>query len=117
MIRAIRLLVVASFASTLMAASSNRAEAGNLVENLSGSFGSTTTLNGTALGSSTDFNLQAVFDPTAGTVLTGGVAVFATTVTIEIAGHGTYISAPNAVDVILAAPSYEGFYGVGLATS
>ena len=92
MIRAIRSIVVASLALMLVDASSNRAEAGNLVENLSGSFGPTTTLNGTALNSNTDFTLQAVFDPTAGTVLTGGVAVFATTAMFDITGYGTYTS-------------------------
>ena len=117
MIRVLRLLLVGALASTFAAASSNRVEAGDLVENLSGYFGPTTTLNGTALGGSeTAFTFTAQFDPSAGTVLTTGVAVFATTASIEIAGHGTFTAS---TDVILADPSYAGagIYGVGLSDS
>ena len=104
MIRVLRLLLVAALASTFAAASSSRVEAGDLVENLSGYFGPTTTLDGTALGGSeTAFTFTAQFDPSAGTVLTTGVAVFATTASIEIAGHGTFTAS---TDVILADPSY-----------
>jgi hypothetical protein len=102
------------------AAASNRAEAGSLVENFSGAFGPTTTLGGTALGSDTNFNLQATFDPTAGTVVRGGVATFATSLSINIAGHRTYTSAPGAVSVVLTDPSFPGLpgnYSVGLPTS
>ena len=117
MIRAFRLLGIAVSASVMVAASSSRVEAGNLVENLSGYFGATTTLDGTALGGSeTGFTFTATFDPSAGTVVETGVAIFATTATIEIAGHGTYTASTN---VILADPSYAGagIYGVGLANS
>jgi hypothetical protein len=117
MIRVLRLLVVGALASTFAAAASNRVEAGDLVENLSGFFGPTTTLNGTALGGSeTAFTFTAQFDPSAGNVLTTGVAVFATTASIEIAGHGTFTASTN---VILADPSYAGagIYGVGLSDS
>jgi hypothetical protein len=115
MFRVLRVLVVGALASTIVAASSNRVEAGNLVENLSGYFGPNTTLNGTALGGSeTAFTFTATFDPSAGTVLTTGVAVFATTASIDIAGHGSYTAA---TDVILADPSYAGagIYGIGLS--
>jgi hypothetical protein len=115
MLRVFRLLVVGALASTFVAASSNRVEAGDLVENLSGFFGPTTTLDGTALGGSeTAFTFTATFDPSAGTVLTTGVAVFPTTATIAIAGHGSFTAS---TDVILADPSYAGagIYGVGLS--
>jgi hypothetical protein len=117
MIRVLRLLLVGALASTIAAASSNRVEAGDLVENLSGYFGPTTTLDGTALGGSeTAFTFTAQFDPSAGTPLTTGVAVFATTASIEIAGHGTFTAS---TDVILADPSYAGagIYGAGLSDS
>ena len=113
----IRNVVIASLATVLVAASSNRVEAGGLVENFSGYFGSNTTLDGTALGGSeTAFTITAAFDPAAGTVLTTGAAVFATTASIEIAGHGTYTAS---TDVILVDPSYAGagIYGVGLSDS
>ena len=99
------------------AATSNRVEAADLVEKLTGYFGPTTTLNGTALGGSeTAFTFTAQFNPSAGTVLATGVAVFATTASIEIAGHGSFTAS---TDVILADPSYAGagFYGVGLSDS
>jgi hypothetical protein len=102
------------------AAASNRAEAGSLIENFSGEFGPTTTLGGIALGSETDFRFQATFDPTAGTVVERGVATFAASLSINIAGHGTYTSAPGAVWVVLTDPSFSGLlddYGVGLSTS
>jgi hypothetical protein len=117
MIRVFRLLAIAVLASMMVAASSNRAEAGNLVENVSGYFGPSTTLDGTALGGSeTAFTFTAAFDPSAGTVVATGVAIFATTATIEIAGHGTYTASTN---VILADPTYAGagIYGVGLSNS
>jgi len=104
-------------ATVLVAASSNRVEAGNLVESFSGYFGPSTTLDGTALGGSeTLFTFTAAFNPAGGTVLATGVAVFATTASIEIAGHGTYTAS---TDVILADPSYAGagIYGVGLSDS
>jgi hypothetical protein len=52
MFRVLRLQVVGALASTFVAASSNPVEAGSLVENFSGYFGATTTLDGTALGGS-----------------------------------------------------------------
>jgi hypothetical protein len=117
MFRVLRLLLVGTLASTFVVASANRAEAGNLVENFSGYFGATTTLDGTALGGSeTAFTFTASFDPSAGTVLATGVAVFPTTATITIAGHGSFTAS---TDVILADPSYAGagIYGVGLSDS
>jgi hypothetical protein len=120
MTRAIHLLVIASLTLMFAAAASNRAEAGTLIENFSGSFGPTTTLNGTALGSDTNFSFQATFDSTAGTVVTPGVATFATSVTFNIAGHGTYTTAPGGISVILTDPSFPqlpGDFGVGLSTS
>ena len=117
MFRVLRLLVVGALASTFVAASSNRVEAGNLVENFSGYFGATTTLDGTALGGSeTAFTFTATFDPSAGTVLTTGVAVFPTTATITIAGHGSFTAS---TDVILADPSFAGagVYAIGLSDS
>jgi len=98
-----------------VAASSNRVEAGNLVEHVSGFFGPTTTLKGTALGGSeTAFTFTATFNPAGGTVLAPGVAVFPTTATIGIAGHGTFTAS---TDVILADPSFMGLgvYGAGLS--
>jgi hypothetical protein len=120
MIRAIHLLVIATLTLMFAAAASHRAEAGSLIENFSGAFGPTTTLDGTALGSDTNFSFQAAFNSTAGTVVTTGVATFATSLSITIAGHGTFTSAPGAIDVILVDPSYPGLqgnYGVGLSTS
>jgi hypothetical protein len=117
MLRTLRNLVIATFVTVSVAAVSNRVEAGFLVETLSGDFGPTTTLNGTALGGSqTAFTFTATFDPTAGTMLATGVAVFPTTATITIAGHGTFTAS---TDVLLADPSYggAGIYGVGLSTS
>jgi hypothetical protein len=99
---------------------SNRAEAGSLIEKFSGAFGPTTTLDGIALGSDTDFSFQATFDPTAGTMIRGGVATFEASLSINIAGHGTYTSAPGAISVVLSDPSFPGLpgdYGVGLSTS
>jgi hypothetical protein len=120
MIRSIHLLVTTSFTLMFAAAASNRAEAGPLIENFSGVFGPTTTLDGSALGSDTNFSFQGTFDPTAGTIVEGGVATFATSLSINIAGHGTYTSAPGAVDVVLSDPSFPqlaGKYGAGLSTS
>ena len=120
MIRAIHLLAIASLALMFAATASNRAEAGSLIENVSGGFGPTTTLGGTALGSDTNFSFQATFDPTAGIIVEGGVATFATSLSITIASHGTYTSAPGAVSVVLTDPSFPGLlgnYGVGLSTS
>jgi hypothetical protein len=120
MIRAIHLLVIASLALMFATAASDRAEAGSLTENFSGAFGPTTTLDGTALGSDTNFSFQAAFDPTAGTIVRGGVATFAASLSIDIAGHGTYTSAPGAIWVVLSDPSFPGLlghYGVGLSTS
>jgi hypothetical protein len=120
MIRAIHLRVVASLTLVFAAAASDRAEAGSLIENFSGAFGPTTTLGGAALGSDTNFSYQATFDPTAGTIVRGGVATFATSLCITIAGHGTYTSAPGAVSVVLTDPSFPGLpgnYGAGLSTS
>jgi hypothetical protein len=120
MIRAIQLLAIATLALLFAAAASDRAEAGSLIENFSGAFGPTTTLGGTALGSDTNFSFQATFDPTAGTVVEGGVATFAASLSINIAGHGTLTSAPGAVWVVLTDPSFSGLpgdYGVGLSTS
>jgi hypothetical protein len=120
MIRAIYLRVIASLTLMFAAAASDRAEAGSLIENFSGAFGPTTTLGGTALGSDTNFSFQAAFDPTAGTIVRGGVATCATSLSINIAGHGTYTSAPGAVSVVLTDPSFPGLpgnYGVGLSTS
>jgi hypothetical protein len=117
MIRAIYLLVVTSL--TFAAAASDRAEAGPLIENFSGVFGPTTTLDGTALGSDTNFSFQATFDPAAATIVERGVATFATSMSINIAGHGTFTSAPGAVDVVLTDPSFLGLpgkYGAGLST-
>jgi hypothetical protein len=48
------------------------------------------------------------------------VATFATSLSITIAGHGSYTSAPGAVSVVLTDPSFLGLpgnYGVGLSTS
>jgi hypothetical protein len=120
MIRAIHLLVVTSLTLIFAAAASNRAEAGSLIENFSGEFGPTTTLGGTALGSVTNFSFQATFDPTTGTKVEGGVATFAASLSINIAGHGTFTSAPGAVWAVLTDPSFAGLpgdYGVGLSTS
>src|SRR5262245_17089673 len=100
MIRAIHLLVVASLTLIFAAAASNRAEAATLIENFSGAFGPTTILNGIALGSATNFSFEATFNSTAGTVVTPGVATFATSVTINIAGHGTFTTAPGGISVI-----------------
>jgi hypothetical protein len=120
MIRATHLLFIASLTLMLTAAASNRAEAGSLIESFSGAFGPTTTLGGIALGSDTNFRFQASFDPTAGTVVEGGVATFAASLSISIDGHGIYTSAPGAVWVVLTDPSFSGLpknYGIGLSTS
>ena len=115
--RTLRNLVIANLTTVLVAASSNRVEAGSLVENFSGYFGSSTTLDGMALGGSeTAFTFTAAFDPAAGTVLATGAAVFATTASIEIAGHGTYTAS---TDVFLVDQRYIGadVYAAGLSNS
>jgi hypothetical protein len=94
-----------------------RIESSNLVESFSGYFGPSTTLDGTALGGSeTAFTFPAAFNPSSGTELATGLAVFATIASIQIAGHGTYTAS---TDVILADPSYlgAGVFGVGLSDS
>jgi hypothetical protein len=120
MIRTIHLLVIAALTLIFAASASNPAEAGSIIENFSGAFGPTTTLDGTALGSDTNFSFHATFDPAAGTIVRGGVATFAASLSIDIAGHGTYTSAPGAIWVVLSDPSFPGLlgnYGVGLSTS
>ena len=113
-------VAITSLTLIFAAAASNRAEAGSLIENFSDEFGPTTTLGGIALGSDTNFGLEATFDPTTGTVVEGGVATFAASLSINIAGHGTYTIAPGAVSVVLTDPSFLGLpgkYGAGLSTS
>ena len=120
MIRTIHLLAIASLTLIFAGSASNRAAAGSIIENFSGAFGPTTTLDGTVLGSDTNFSFQATFDPAAGTIVRGGVATFAAELSIDIAGHGTYTSAPGAIWVVLSDPSFPGLlgnYGVGLSTS
>src|SRR5262249_37359541 len=119
MIRVNHFLVITTLTLMFAAAASNRAEAGTLIENFSGAFGPTTTLNGAALGSDTNFSFQATFDSTAGFPVTPGVATFPTSLSITIAGHGTFTSAPGA-NVVLTDPSFPqlpGVYAVGLSTS
>jgi hypothetical protein len=120
MIRAIHLLVITSLTLMFAATASNRAKAGSLVEDFSGAFGPTTTLDEIALGSETTFRFQASFDPMAGTKVEPGVATFATSLAINITGHGTYTTTPGAVDVVLTDPSFPqlaGRYGTALSTS
>jgi hypothetical protein len=61
MIRA-TILELAIFGA-LMLATCAAAEASNLALDITGEFGQTTTLNGTALGVNTPFSFHAVFDP------------------------------------------------------
>jgi hypothetical protein len=73
---------------------------------VTGAFGPTTTLDGTALGSNSNFSFQATFDPTAETIVERGVATFATSLSINFAGYGTYTNAPRAVTVVLTDPVF-----------
>jgi hypothetical protein len=77
------------------ALSSVCADAGTLAMNFSGEFGPTTTLDGTALGADTAFSFTATFDSTAGIEFATGTYIYATDVTIDIAGHGVHTSVPG----------------------
>jgi hypothetical protein len=84
-------------------AASNRAEAGSLIENFSDEFGPTTTLGGIALGSDTNFGLEATFDPTTGTVVEGGVATFAASLAIN--DNGTALATASLTSAAVPVPS------------
>jgi hypothetical protein len=99
---------------------SNRAEAGLLALDVTGSFGPTSTLGGTPFGVDTPYSFRAVFDPTDNVNPTPGAGYFRPTqFTIEIAGHGTFTGIPNVdLNVVVLDPSYHlGVYAAGLVTS
>jgi hypothetical protein len=103
--------------AALVVGAGDRAEAGLLVENLTGSFDAATTLGGVALGADTAFALQASFDTSTGSSFGNGIQYFSViSLTIDIAGHGTFIGIPSsALNVLLIDPSsFLGAYGVGL---
>ena len=77
---------------------SGRVEASMLTLNMSGTFGPTATLGGTALGAGTPFMVAATFDSTSGIPYQNktGVELFQTVATFTIAGFGTYTSVPGA---------------------
>ncbi len=77
----------------LLTLASGRADAGMLTLSFSGEFGPTTTLGGTALGADTAFTYAATFDTTTGISKGTGIEIYLATVTINISGYGTYMSA------------------------
>jgi hypothetical protein len=90
-----------------------------LILNHTGSFGPTTTLNGVELGAETAFTIVATCDPTLNLAPTSagpGLGVYAATASFEIAGQGTYQSAPGAdLSVWLLSPSQDkSIYGAGI---
>ena len=98
------------------------ARAGLLTENLSGRFGPTTTLGGVALGADTAFTLHAVSDTSLGFTVLPGLDVYAvTSLTLEIAGRGTFIGIPDIdTNIFLADLTLdpnEPFYQVGIVNS
>ena len=105
-----------------VATSASPARAGLLTENLSGLFGPTTTLGGVALGADTAFTLQAVSDTSLGFTVIPGLDVYAvTSLTLEMAGKGTFIGIPDIdTNIFLADLTLdpnEPFYQVGIVNS
>ena len=105
---------------TLTLAALGTAEATNLALDVTGEFGPTTTLNGTALGANTPFSFHAVFDPAEDVNPTPGAGYFRPTeFAIEIAGHGSFAGVPNVdLNVVVLDPTYHlGVFAAGLVTS
>lgn len=109
-----------SLTAALALVALSTASAANLVLNVSGEFGPTTTLNGAPLGVNTPFSFRAVFDPDDDVNPTPGAGYFPpTTFTVDIAGHGTLAGVPNVdLNVVVLDPTYHlGVYAAGLVTS
>ena len=93
-----------------------------LTENLTGFFGPTTTLGGIALGANTAFTLQAVGDAASVHTVLPGLDTYAiTSLTISIAGKGTFVGIPDSnTNIFLADLTLdmnEPFFQVGLVNS
>lgn len=98
-------------------AASSSAPAADLALDISGTFGPTTTLGGSALGTATPFAFRAVFDADHELFHTPGAGIFAVTeFTITIDGHGTFMGVPNAnLNAVVVDPTYHiGTYAAGL---
>ncbi len=89
-----RLCVIAT-AFVLLTLASGSVGASTLTLNFSGVFDPTTTLGGTALGADTSFSYNAIFDTTTGIPVATGNEMFPTVATVNIAGFGTFTSAPG----------------------
>jgi hypothetical protein len=115
-----REFLLAVAVGAVAALGSNRAEAGLLALDVTGSFGPTSTLGGSPFGVDTPYSFRAVFDPMDNVNPTPGAGYFRPTqFTIEIAGHGTLTGIPNVdLNVVVLDPSYHlGVYAAGLVTS
>lgn len=104
------------FVAVLVLALAVSATAGatTLKLHLTGEFGPTTTLGGTALGENTAFSFDGVFDPALNIdlSLTPGLGIFHTEGALfTIAGHGTYTTAPGAdiAAVFLSPPAFAAY--------
>jgi hypothetical protein len=111
--------LIRSAAISLILTSAAQVHAGTLTENLTGFFGPNTTLAGVALGTDTAFTLQAVADTSSGITILPGLDTYAvTSLTIEIAGKGTFTGIPDAdTNIFLADLNLDPFYQVGLVNS
>ena len=92
---------------------------GSQILNHTGYFGPTTTLNGVELGAETAFTIVATFDVALNLAPASagpGLGVYAATASFEIAGQGTYQSAPGAdLSVWLLSPSQgKNIYAAGI---
>ena len=87
------------------------APASMLTLNYSGSFGPTTTLDGTPLGAETPFSLHATFDSTTETTGWTGQGVFPISSFSILLPSGTYTAAPAAdLNVYLGDPASVGYF-------
>lgn len=95
------------------------ARAAFLTENLAGFFGPTSTLGGVAFGADTAFTLQAVGDTSSDVTVVPGLDTYAiTSLTISIAGKGTFTAIPDFnTRIFLADLNLDPFYQVGLVNS
>jgi len=89
--RTMRFVFAFAAISSLVAAFAGPARTERVIEYFSASFGPTTTLGGVALGADTPFTIHATFDSTSFIPQAPGYKIYhVSTLTIDIAGHGTY---------------------------
>ncbi len=89
-----------------------------LTLNYAGSFGPTSTLNGSPFGVDTPFTLQATFDPSADLLPVSGVGVFSiTSFSIYLQGATYRALASPLLNVAFEAPPTILFYAVGFVDS